>query len=339
MKQYKSLFSKLFTLAGMVCFMIAFFSCKKNEESNLYLHNKQDATQTAFADEDKTAGFTFTAKNSWVVFVYENTTSKSNDVSWIQLFCNEKVAIDGRAGTFTIDVALETNYTGQTRMATIEIVSGSDKIIVTVTQSGKNKDGEVPEQEPVVIDLTDAISEDNEIATLKIFSIRCESGECVDYLLVSTEVAQTGYKITLPNPETVQIPLSNWRNTSFNISDTNAMSGAAFGGPFPYNSKGKQLGEFELRSGKDWIAIYIYFDRDCDVTGIGGGTLPTYASCYFKKGWNIYYLKGEYREGIWINIMTTEKPVGENFKWGLWLWCKNKTNRQTLNSINQIIRI
>jgi len=313
----------LFTLTGMfiaifclASFVLTFTACKKNEE-NLYLHNPLDATQTAFADEDKTSGFTFTAKNSWVIFAYEVTTSKSNDVSWINLFCNEKVAVDGRAGTFTINVALETNYTEQTRTATIEIASGSDKIFVTVTQSGKNKDGKVPEPEPVVIDVTDAVWGEKNITTLKILNVRCESGECVEYVLVSTEVAQTGYKITLPNPETLQIPLQSVGN-AFNHTDLSAKC-VAIVGPIPYDSNGKQLGNFELRSGNDWSATYIYFDRDCDVTGADG---DIYANCSFKKGWNLYYIKGEYIDDVWINIWTTEKPIGENFVWRLWKWMK-----------------
>jgi len=308
MKQYKNLFSKLCTLAGMVCFVIAFFSCKKSEE-NLYLHNKQDATQTAFADEVKTKGFTFTAKNSWVVFVYEVTTSKSNDVSWVQLFCNEKVANDGRAGTFSMDIALETNYTGQTRTATIEIASGSDKIFVTVTQSWKNKNGEVLEPEPVVIDVTNAVWGESEIANLKIFS----NGE---QLLVSTEVAQTGYKITLPNPEQVSVPLMELNIQGLNISNPNTKFASMYG-PIPYDKNGRQIGGFVLSSERNWYGSYMYSDRDCRVTVKEESTSPIYADCNFKKGWNLYYNKYINDE---VEIWTTEKPLGENFKWSLWTW-------------------
>jgi len=316
MKQYKSLFGKLFTLAGMVCFIVAFFSCKKNDE-NLYLHNKQDATQTAFADENKTSGFTFTAKNSWVIFAYEVTTSKGNDVSWIQLFCNEKVAVDGRAGTFKIDIALETNYTGQTRTATIEIASGSDKILVSVTQSGKSKDGETPEPEPVVIDVTDAIWGSCEIATLKLWVVKCDSGECVEYLLASTEVAQTGYKITLPNPEDVHIPLMEMNIPGLNISNPNTKFVSVLG-PVAYNKDGRKIGEFFLLSEMEWLGVYMYCDRDCNITGKSEGNYSVYAECYFKKGWNLFYTRSKYIDGVWTDIWTTEKPIGENFAWRMW---------------------
>ena len=309
-------------LAGMVTFS----GCKK-EANNLYLHNKQDANQTAFADEVKTSGFTFTSKNNWMITVKATGNQKNNDVSWLKLFYNEIETYSGNGGTFMMDVLLEINYSGEIRMATIEIVSGNDMITITVTQSGKNKDGEVPEPEPFVIDLTDAILgdpmwSDVEIATLKVFSVRCDSGVCVEYLLVSTEVAQTGYKITLPNPEKALVPFFEINTPGLKMSDPNTKFVSVFC-VSSYDKKGKQNGQFMLRSGFDvWLGIYIYCDRDCNITGKSETDPPIYADCYFKKGWNLYYQGGEYRDDKWINVWTTEKPIGENFKWSSWLLLK-----------------
>jgi len=313
MKHFIHITGKFIALICLTSFVLTFTSCKKNEE-NLYLHNKQDATQFAFADEDKTAGFTFTAKNSWVVFAYEVTTLKSNDVSWVQLFCNEKVVTDGRAGTFTIDIVLETNYTGETRVATIEIASGSDKIFVTIIQSGKNKDGETPEPEPVVIDVTDAVWGESDIVTLKIFC----NGEQV---LVSTEVAETGYKITLPNPEKIPISLENIDIFGLNTSNPNAKFAIMFG-PVPYDKDGRKIGFFILSSEADVIAEYMYFDRDCNVKGKSEGNTPIYADCNFKKGWNLCYQEFKKIDNEWVYIWTTEKPLSESFAWRLWIWGK-----------------
>jgi len=307
MKHFTHLTGKLIAIICLASFVLAFTSCKKNEESNLYLHNKKDATQTAFADEDKTSGFTFTAKNSWVVFVYENTTSKSNDVSWIQLFCNEKVAIDGRAGTFTINVALETNYTGQTRMATIEIASGSDKIFVTVTQSGKNKDGEVPEQEPIIFDLSNAVPGSVEIATITVYCNR-------EFLLVAADVAQTGYKITLPDPEKMPVSLKSITEISSNFIYSNLQTKCAIMDEklCANDNLGNWLGWFYLSSEQGGRITYIYVDRNCNVTG----EYNLYqAACYFKKGWNVYYTYWINQDGILKQIITTEKLFDENYEW------------------------
>ena len=74
---------------------------------------------------------------------------------------------------------------------------------------------------------------------------------------------------------------------------------------------------------KNWFATYIYVDRDCSISGANvcneGVCMPIHANCRFKKGWNIYYVLREYNEGLWINIWTTEKPSGENFRWNLWI--------------------
>jgi len=306
MKHFNNLTGKFIAIAFIAGSVLAFSACKKNEE-NLYLHNKQDATQTAFADEVKTKGFTFTAKNSWVVFVYENTTSKSNDVLWIQLFCNEKVATDGRAGTYTINVALETNYTEQTRMATIEISSGSDKIFVTVTQSGKNKAGEVPEQKPIIFDLSNAVQDSVEIATVKVYCNR-------EFLLVAADVAQTGYKITLPDPEKMPVSLKSITEISSHFIYSNLQTKCAIMDEklYAYDNLGKWLGWFYLSSEQGGQITYIYVDSDCNVTG----EYNLYqATCYFKKGWNVYYTYWINQNGVLKQIITTEKLFGESYEW------------------------
>jgi len=282
MVQYKKLSSKLIALTCIASFILAFTACKKNED-NLFLHNKQDATQTAFADETRTNGFIFTVKNNWVLTVRDATSHKNNDVSWLVLLCNEMETYSGNAGTFSMDISLELNYSGETRRAMIEIVSGDDKITVTVTQSGTNEGGEVPEPEPTVIDLSNAaFGGAEDIATLKIFTDVNR-----EHLLVSTNVAETGYKITLPKPETVtEFPYFDM----FVMSNPNAKF-AHIIGPMAYNSNDNYLGAFALHSNisGNRRAFYIYADRDCNITGIVESGLPIHATCYFKKGWNIYY--------------------------------------------------
>jgi len=123
------------------------------------LPNSQELTQTAFADEETTGGFTFTAKDNWTATVREVKSIKSSEVSWITLFCNGVETYSGSAGTFTLTIALTPNYSGQTRTAIIEIVSGKDKITITVTQSGTTKGGVVPISETTVFERIIALKE------------------------------------------------------------------------------------------------------------------------------------------------------------------------------------
>jgi len=122
---------KLLIVAGLI---LAFTACKK--ENDLTIANEQELTQTAFADEETTKGFTFTAKSDWTATVKGVTTSKGSGVSWLTLLHKGVETYSGSAGTFTMEISLTPNSTGQTRTATIEIVSGKDKITITVAQSG-----------------------------------------------------------------------------------------------------------------------------------------------------------------------------------------------------------
>jgi len=309
-------------LVGFICIasiLLTFSACKKNEEANIYLHNKKDATQTAFADEEKTAGFTFTSKSNWMATVKEAANPKNNDVSWMKLIHNEKETYYSNAGTFKMGISLEPNYSGKTRAAIIEIVSNNEKIIITVSQSGKTKEGEDPEPKPVVIDLSNAIWGEHDIATLKIFSGSLFDSWEEEHLLVSTEVAQTGYVITLPNPEAVSAPL--WSFPFTIVSDPNAKHISIGLGPVPCRSDGRILGGFELITGNQWGARYIYVDRDCSLVGTIETSLPIQANCYFKKGWNIYYCYWTSAEEIW----TTENPYCDHLYWRLWLYNIKKT--------------
>lgn len=148
---------KLFVVASLI---LVFTACKKEEDGEyLSLSNSQELTQVAFADEENTNGFTFTAKKNWTATVKNVTSSKSSDVSWLKLLCNEKEIYSGTAGTFKMTILLAPNYSGQTRMAIIEIVSENNKTTVTVTQSGTTITGVVPLSEVSVYERIIALKE------------------------------------------------------------------------------------------------------------------------------------------------------------------------------------
>ena len=136
---------------------IFFSGCDKDngKNSDIAIPDKADAVQTAYADEETTGkGFTFTAKDDWTASV-KATTVKSSSVPWISLLLNGVETYSGSAGTITLVISIEPNFTGKARAATIEIVCGSDKISISVSQEGTTKDGEIPNANPT--ELTNAM--------------------------------------------------------------------------------------------------------------------------------------------------------------------------------------
>ena len=137
--------------------MMAFTACETekddeiiDKDASISMSNKNDAKQSAFADELSTGqGVTFTAKDDWSATVKGVGSSGGSSVSWLKLTLNGVETYSGDAGTYTLVISVETNYTGAKREATVEIVCGTDRITVTVTQDGKTKGGEEPAKNPV----------------------------------------------------------------------------------------------------------------------------------------------------------------------------------------------
>ena len=146
-------------------FMIA--GCGKdngNDDKQIQLPNQSEGTQTGYADDETTGSsvyfpgdFTFVAQAAWTATVTENPSASASavalsegsgksalSVSWLRLLLNGVETYSGNAGT--IKLAMEPNYTGKNRSATITIVSGTEQISISVTQNGKDQQGNVPEK-------------------------------------------------------------------------------------------------------------------------------------------------------------------------------------------------
>lgn len=116
-----------------------------DDDKEITLSNQSEETQTAFADEETTGNFTFTAKSSWTANVSENKKNKSSSVPWLRLMINGVETYNGDAGTFTMTIDIDQNYSGAERSATIIIkTSNNDEITVTVTQNKSTEAGIVP---------------------------------------------------------------------------------------------------------------------------------------------------------------------------------------------------
>lgn len=136
---------------------------KENGDGGVFTPPTQEQlTQNAYADNENTGGgFSFTTDAPWTATVEEVlsqnpssmqvksvTRSSGNNVVWLKLYNGNNEAYSGGAGTITLRIEIDQNYTGERREATITIRSGNNTFIVTVIQEGTKQDGS--ENEPPV---------------------------------------------------------------------------------------------------------------------------------------------------------------------------------------------
>jgi len=289
-----------------------FSGCTKPEEDKLTIANNDQLTQTAYADEETTGkGFTFTAKDNWTATVKEVKLQKSGSgVEWLKLLLNDKETYSGSAGTFTMVISLEPNSTGQTRTATIEIASSSDKITITVTQEGTMQPG------GFVIEATNVIDAPNDMASVVAISYGLEGGTLQGITFASAKYENNGFKLTIPATIPNKFLLTYDDELWYGIfekmpcSDKNVKFVYA---PFLFglNHNKEYVRQIYLMDEEQGImAAYLYADRDFTAKGIvsydNGGEVEY--DCSFKKGWNIMYYTD--------NLVTTQKPANANLlKW------------------------
>ncbi len=136
---------------------------KENDDADVFTPPTQEQlVQNAYADNENTGGgFSFTTDAPWTATVEEvlpqnpssmqvksATRSSGNNVVWLKLYNGNSEAYSGEAGTITLRIEIDQNYTGERREATITIRSGNNTFIVTVIQEGTKQDGS--ENEPPV---------------------------------------------------------------------------------------------------------------------------------------------------------------------------------------------
>ncbi len=150
---------------------------------------QEQLTQSAYADNENTGGgFSFTADAPWTATVNEvqaqapalasvqvksdtrAADNNSNNVVWLKLYNGNSEAYSGSAGTITLRIEIDQNYTGERREAQITIRSGNNTFTVTVVQEGIKQDGS--QNEPpvkvtkITLDKTELSLESGAKATL-----------------------------------------------------------------------------------------------------------------------------------------------------------------------------
>ena len=139
---------------------VALVGCDKEDgDGGIFTPPTQEQlTQNAYADNENTGGgFSFTTDAPWTATVNEvqaqapaSVQAKSvtraagnngNNVVWLKLYNGDSEAYSGGAGTITLRIEIDQNYTGERREATITIRSGDNTFTVTVVQEGTKQDG------------------------------------------------------------------------------------------------------------------------------------------------------------------------------------------------------
>ena len=168
---------------GLMLSAVAIFAgCSNGEggEGGMFTPPTQEQlTQNAYADNENTGGgFSFTTDAPWTATVSEaqpasqafamtkqaTVYSDGNNVAWLRLYNGDKEAYNGEAGTITLRIEIDQNYTGKRREATITIKSGNNSFTVTVVQEATKQDG-TPNDAPVQVT---AITLDKTALSLKV---------------------------------------------------------------------------------------------------------------------------------------------------------------------------
>lgn len=176
----------------------------------------EQLSQNAYADNETTGeGFTFTTDVPWTATVKEvlpqndgdspqaatRANGEGNNVSWLKLFVGNDEAYSGEAGTITIRIEVEQNYTGERREATITIVAGGNTFTVTVVQEGTKQDGSENEPPVQVTDIT------------------------LDKTSINLKVGETTTLLATVDPSDATLKTVTWSTSNPDVATVNAITG------------------------------------------------------------------------------------------------------------------
>lgn len=113
---------------GLVLLFVTACSDDDNNTRQIEVADESELEQTLSGDQ-QTSTLSFVAASDWTSTVSETTPTTKNADSWLKLDPDH-----GGAGSYTINIILEPNETGEARSAVITISCGGTQITVSVTQ-------------------------------------------------------------------------------------------------------------------------------------------------------------------------------------------------------------
>lgn len=135
----------------MLLSAITFMACDKESDDNtpksIIVPDQQQLSQTVYADNNAgKSGVTFTTTGAWSSEIKESASAKSTRAAadWISI----SPSSGDKAGDYTINISLETNYTGEKRTATISLKSSGEMVNIVVTQEAVTAAGDKPKPDP-----------------------------------------------------------------------------------------------------------------------------------------------------------------------------------------------
>jgi hypothetical protein len=132
-------------------------SCKEHEASAQLTVTGGSTRQTVYADDaEGSADVSFETAGGWSSTITEGAATRAEEgetravATWITI----SPSSGSKAGDYTIQISLDTNFTGADRTATITITSGGESIAIVVTQKAATESGEKPVETVAVTGVT-----------------------------------------------------------------------------------------------------------------------------------------------------------------------------------------
>lgn len=130
----------------LLTFAVLLSGCDKKApegSSSIVVPDREQLTQTVYADENAgRSAVTFTTDGPWTSQVVESVKASSSAAAagWLSI----SPSAGDEAGSYTVKISIDTNFTGERRSAVINIECNGQTLPIRVTQEATAENGEKP---------------------------------------------------------------------------------------------------------------------------------------------------------------------------------------------------
>ena len=315
----------VFPFVLLLAASVIFTGCRSNDDPTteyIVVDNNETLYQTVYADEEAgESGVRITTLAPWTSSIREATATSStrNTADWVSISPDR-----GNAGTYTIMITLEPNFSGNYRSAIIAIISGTTTIEIRITQQGETEEGYVPvnPEDHSIIRAENIEGDFNDVVTVKVYKGEGTEG---DIILAKAPFVNNGFTLHLPQiiSDNYLFPIREWFEffDDFTISDENAKWLLTDDEPVvAYDKEGNHIGSFfyaEVEDDMFNLALWIYTDRDVVIKANVVYFVDEWDSwdLNLRKGWNIIYVNVILPNMGRKTTITSQKPTDANLRW------------------------